>query len=259
MNSSRVGYIFRCTSSTEDECFERNLFGDKESYKEIIKQVNPGDVLFLYNGTTSKLHGEFIADTQGTFGIEPEAWDGQYPWQVRMKRVKEFNPILRTGIDKVVTFRGKWPAPTLDERQLENLRGLFEKAQALPSDEEEFRKKYEAKYRADDGHMVRSQGELNIDNWLFHQQICHGYERKLPNPENHYCDFFIPVIGSKDYVYIEYWGREDERYQSRKKSKITTYKKYNMNLIELTPSDLEILDDVLPRKLRTYLKELPIY
>lgn len=252
------GFIFQCSSTTEDECFERMLFGETERYQELVKLIEPGDVLFLYNVTTKRLLGEFKAVSAGKFEIEPEAWNSshrKFPWQVKVDYVKEYNPLSRSEIEEVVKFNLRYPQFGLTEEQVQKLRILLEKAIALPSSEKEFRTKFPQDHRTDDGHLVRSQGEVNIDNWLFNQQIAHGYERKLPYSENLYCDFFIPLKDKRGYVYLEYWGREDLRYQDRKQSKKEIYKKHDLPLIELTVEDLEILDDVMPRKLRVFLKE----
>ena len=77
-------------------------------------------------------------------------------------------------------------------------------------------------------------------------EIVHAYERKLPVEEDVYCDFYLPV----GKVYIEYWGLEnDPKYQDRKKEKLKVYEKYGFNLIEIIDSDIQNLDDILPKKL----------
>lgn len=106
-----------------------------------------------------------------------------------------------------------------------------------------FREKFEAKHRAQDGHFVRSRAELIIDNWLYMAEISHAYERKIPIGEEMYCDFYIP----SGKVYVEFWGMEnDPQYALRKKTKIETYKKYDLNLIELRDADVQSIDDILP-------------
>lgn len=108
---------------------------------------------------------------------------------------------------------------------------------------ENFREKFRANHRAQDGHFVRSRAELIIDNWLYMAEISHAYERKLPIPETAYCDFYLP--GGK--VYIEFWGMEnDDKYRSRKQEKIALYHKYEFRLIELRDNDVYNIDDVLP-------------
>jgi hypothetical protein len=111
----------------------------------------------------------------------------------------------------------------------------------------DIRKKYDTlEYRTEDGHYVRSKAELIIDNWLYNKAIVHAYEKKLPTEENLLSDFFIPQKN----IYIEYWGYENEdKYLKRKKIKQKIYKKYDFNLIELNDSDIQNLDDVLPKLL----------
>ena len=109
-----------------------------------------------------------------------------------------------------------------------------------------FREKFEAKHRAADGHYVRSRAEMLVDNWLYMSEIAHAYERKLPIEEEAYCDFYLPV----GKVYIEFWGLEnDAKYIERKKKKLSIYEKYGFKLIELDDSDIQNLDDILPKKL----------
>ncbi len=112
-----------------------------------------------------------------------------------------------------------------------------------------FREKFPATHRAADGHMVRSRAEMLIDNWLYIAEIVHAYERKLPIEEDVYCDFYIPT----GKVYIEFWGLENEpKYQVRKAEKKAIYERYGFNLIELGDSDVQNLDDILPKHLLKY-------
>ncbi|MDQ6961944.1 MAG: glycerol kinase [Mariprofundaceae bacterium] len=114
---------------------------------------------------------------------------------------------------------------------------------------ENFREKFPAKYRTQDGHFVRSKAEMIIDNWLYAAGVVHAYEKKLPIAENLYSDFYIP----KGNVYIEYWGYEQEsKYLERKKIKIALYKKYGFSLIQLEDKDVENIDDIMPRLLLDY-------
>jgi hypothetical protein len=121
-------------------------------------------------------------------------------------------------------------------------------------EEKTFRSKFEATFRTEDGHMVRSKAEQSIDNWLYHKRIVHAYERKLPIEEEMYCDFYIP-IGN---IWIEYWGLDEEKYNKRKELKKTLYEKHEKNLIELFDKDIENLDDVMPKKLTKFSKEFKI-
>lgn len=117
------------------------------------------------------------------------------------------------------------------------------------SETDDFRKKYDANVRTQDGHYVRSRAEAMIDNYLYEKGLVHAYERRLPIEVEVYSDFYIP----SGKVYIEYWGMEGKPdYDKRKQEKLEIYAENQFNLIELTDKDIERLDDVLPLKLRKY-------
>ena len=117
---------------------------------------------------------------------------------------------------------------------------------AKEEQKEDFREKFKAEYRTNDGHYVRSRAELVIANWLFAEGIAYAYEKRVPIKEDVYCDFYIP----KGKIYIEFWGYEDdEAYLKRKEKKIELYKKYGLNLIEIDNDKIGNLDDYLPKEL----------
>lgn len=124
------------------------------------------------------------------------------------------------------------------------------KAPESETEDDNFRKKFPANFRTEDGHFVRSKAEQAIDNWLYHKGIVHAYERRVPITEEVYCDFFIP-IGQK--IWIEFWGLEKSQYLKRKELKKKFYSANHKNLIELTDKDIENLDDIMPIKLRPFL------
>ncbi len=124
------------------------------------------------------------------------------------------------------------------------------KSSDIETEETNFRSKFPATFRTEDGHLVRSKAEQIVDNWLYHKEIVHAYERRVPIEEEVYCDFFIP-IGQK--VWIEYWGLEEKKYLKRKELKKKFYQMHKKNLIELIDKDIENLDDIMPIKLRPFL------
>lgn len=146
-----------------------------------------------------------------------------------------------------------WPKNILEDADFLNAianysTGEKKTADILNPERSGFREKYResAHIRATDGHWVRSKAEKIIDNWLYINGIAHAYERRLPVEEVIYCDFYIP----KGNIYLEYWGLEEKKqYARRKKAKQDIYQKYNLNLIELSESDVQKLDDILPQKL----------
>jgi DNA modification methylase len=84
--SSLRGHIFACTTKTEKECLDRMLFASNKVYENKVMQVKKGDPLFLFNVDSGALYGVFKATSHGAKNIVPEAWNGSYPYQVRVRR-----------------------------------------------------------------------------------------------------------------------------------------------------------------------------
>ena len=149
----------------------------------------------------------------------------------------------------------RWPEPILNDQLLMsaivNVKNSAKNVKAPTAGDTtlDFRKKYPANIRTTDGHYVRSKAEALIDDFLFNNGIVHAYEKKLPVKEDLFCDFYLP----QGKVWIEYWGYENKpEYLDRKKKKQAIYKKYGVNLIELTDMDIQNLDDVFPQKLLAF-------
>ena len=83
------GFLFACTNKTEKECFERSLFGTERFYGPIVIRIRKGDLLFLNNLDSNSLYAVFKAISNGGFNIQPEAWDGKYPYQVKVEILGE--------------------------------------------------------------------------------------------------------------------------------------------------------------------------
>lgn len=110
--------------------------------------------------------------------------------------------------------------------------------------EYDFRLKWPAEYRCEDGHYVRSKNEALVDNWLYSKGICHAYEKAVFSKDGKYCycsDFYIP---SKK-IFIEIWGMDDEKYKSRREKKIQFYKRRGFQLLEIRGNDVKNIDDKL--------------
>jgi hypothetical protein len=117
---------------------------------------------------------------------------------------------------------------------------------------QDLNKKFPATFRAMDGHYVRSEAEQTIDDFLFRNGVIHAYEKRLPGDKSFYCDFYIPPRNNRRPVYIEYWGLGDDKYLSRKKTKLDIYKREQLQLIEITKNNLRNLKAYLTEKLRLF-------
>ena len=175
---------------------------------------------------------------------------GWIPTPAGSKHGAQAREMKESGVPYVV-----WPQEILQDkifdRSVREFKGEVIQDEAPETTEDKgvasgFREKFPCKYRAQDGHMVRSKAEVLIDNFLYASGLVHAFERKLPVLEDVYCDFYLP----DGKVYIEYWGLEnDPKYEARKQEKILIYQKYKFTLIQLTDEHVSNLDDHLPRLL----------
>ena len=91
--SIRQGQVFACTDNSEKECLDRLLFGTNRPYAPAAMRVKKGDYLFLLNLDKDVLYGVFRSTSDAKMNIEPEAWKGRYPFQVRVEPIREIIPI----------------------------------------------------------------------------------------------------------------------------------------------------------------------
>ncbi len=90
-----------CDNSTEDECLERNLFGDKARRLQKLDEIKVGDIGLLLNINKDELIGIFRACSEPQLHIEPDAWGGKFAAQVRvellgkLQRIKDAAYILK--------------------------------------------------------------------------------------------------------------------------------------------------------------------
>lgn len=119
----------------------------------------------------------------------------------------------------------------------------------------DFRKKWPAEYRCDDGHYVRSKNEQLVDNWLYHHNICHAYERLVldnRNGKEYYADFYLPQYK----LFVEVWGFDTPEYRQRSERKIEVYRANDLKLLQMTIEEIKILDDFLTKSLSSYRNTL---
>jgi len=98
------GFLFASTRKTEEECFKKMLFGTEAFYGPIVIRIRKGDLLFLNNLDTNNLYGVFKAVSDGDFNIQPDAWEGKYPYQVKVEVLGE--KIILTNAKKILNKFG---------------------------------------------------------------------------------------------------------------------------------------------------------
>jgi MoxR-like ATPase len=72
---------FACDSNTQQECFSKQLFGEKDLPDDPVEQ---GDYLILHNYEQDIQYGPFKADSDQQRNIDPTAWNGRFTAQVRV-------------------------------------------------------------------------------------------------------------------------------------------------------------------------------
>lgn len=237
------------------QCIIENLFGVAKPY---VKDIDIGDYCLLYNYSDKNVYGIWKAASE--CGIHnPKAWGGRFKFQVRVRQVSKtytaipidkLKSILVVGSEITWKYFGD-KAQLLIQYFASDYSNKIKTAEELTEYEEDYRKKYPRNYHCEDGHDVRSLSEQTIDNWLYKKRIPHAYEPVIGLPEKLIPDFVIPSEKGET-VYIEFWGMlDDPVYKNRMYKKSQIYAKYNMQLIELRPNDLQNFDFVFTRKLQS--------
>lgn len=118
---------------------------------------------------------------------------------------------------------------------------------------------YEGHYTCDDGHIVKSKSERDIDNYLFENGIPHAYERAfIPQSDESIVlrpDFtLVNYNNSGKDVFIEHWGYNENNieYTKSKKYKIDIYKKEKVTVISTYEKDIQDYKVSLKRKLAKF-------
>lgn len=112
---------------------------------------------------------------------------------------------------------------------------------------------YEGIYICADGHVVKSQAERAIDDYLFNNGIPHAYEKSLPIDANTTFkpDFYL----TQKNIYIEHWGvQNNPKYDETKEYKLNKYRTMQkpITLICMYPEDVKDINGVLDRRLSFY-------
>ena len=91
------GEVLSCTDSSEEECLRRLLFATNKVYAPGFLRIKQGFFLFLFNLNSQKLYGIFRATSDASVSIEPDAWGGKYPYQVKVEPVHDIKCLKDGG------------------------------------------------------------------------------------------------------------------------------------------------------------------
>jgi len=250
------GYVFLCSNRTEQECLQKKLFGLPQSEWNRVSQVKEGDILFLLNYQNNRLHGVFEATTDGTLNIEPYAFDGYFPAQVRVRRKIRCSPLDEAALLPLikrgwirVSRRGILLFPErLGPKFIEELWKIFLEVPPVPR-----AKMGPVGYKAKDGHITKSYGERYLDDWLHeHLLYKHEYNYRVQRAKRDVlCDWYIPKID----LHIEFWEKKASGDPRAIEIKQKFYEDHSLRAIDIHENDLQVADRIIPARIRQVAPE----
>ncbi|GFP82618.1 b2 protein [Phtheirospermum japonicum] len=124
---SHSGFIFMCNSSTKLECYQYRVFGLPLGKKEVVEEIQPGAKLFLFDFQLKLLYGIYEATSAGKMNLEPAAFAGKFPAQVKFRIFKECLPMPERILRNIIkeNYTGYKFKQELSINQVKNLLSSF--------------------------------------------------------------------------------------------------------------------------------------
>lgn len=129
------GHIFFVSADTEKECLTKQLAGLPPGKKAVVARIKAGDPIFVYNTTSRLFHGVFEAVGDGGYKLDPDAFGGGYPSQVRFAVAFKCPDQPLAAVRHVLPMTGDKKghfSPELEPAAALKLRNIFERAAGKP-------------------------------------------------------------------------------------------------------------------------------
>ncbi|KAI4304881.1 hypothetical protein MLD38_040340 [Melastoma candidum] len=130
-----AGFIFLCNGRTKPECFRYRVFGLPSMRLDVVKKIYTGSKLFLFDFDLKLLYGVYEATSNGELNVEPMAFNGKFPSQVRFKIFRDCLPVPESIFKRAIkeNYEGSKFRQELNKKQVKSLIDLFRPIDVVPA------------------------------------------------------------------------------------------------------------------------------